>query len=234
MAKDPTAAALKRLSSGSPSQGCASCDECKKWLSEVEKEAQKHSAEADDHKRNKNITQAYNDLYKDDPNNKWIGLAGNVSAQVGCSMNGFMRNTSGMTAALGDGNKTIFNNIYPMALFHKRHGLEAMKKCYGNDLPDKMKEAFEAMDGGNPQDKRKAANKIADYEQRDVVPQVYSAHPMTLGFMAGNAPNSYVSIPVSQTCGASPVIPFKGDIGNQDDRYEYANSLMNEFERQQK
>jgi len=81
-------------------------------------------------KRNRLINEAYSKLYQDWPDNRWVGIAAIVSSQMGCNMRLVARKYTDLILktiapyhtyvlfpnwieALGEGNKVIFEAMYP-------------------------------------------------------------------------------------------------------------------------
>ncbi|OOO27837.1 hypothetical protein BS627_03775 [Agrobacterium salinitolerans] len=160
-----------------------------------------------------------------------------------------------MYQALGDANKEIFGDIYPKAAYRARHGYEDMKKCYaaeGKPIPDGLKKSFEALDQ-KPPDLKTASDRMAEYEQREVVQPVYDRYRKTFSMMemgnsvskwakgranslfgsGYNASQNLYDIPLSTTCGDPNVIPFQGSISNRDHRVGYYKDLMSRLASQQ-
>ncbi|AKI00503.1 hypothetical protein IMCC20628_01793 [Hoeflea sp. IMCC20628] len=148
--------------------------------------------------------------------------------------------TKNMYRALGDANKAIFSDIYPMAAYQARYGYEDMKKCYaatGKKIPNKISKSFESLENGNL---RQASDLMADYEQRDVVQNVYDDYKGTFTEMSvANViqkpftGSNLFDIPVSTDCGDTDKVPFVGSISNPDDRVGYYNALMDKLSTQQ-
>lgn len=262
--KHAEAGAEKDAAPGNVSETCATCiaEDCKKKIEQIEKETKQITDIKDPIERNKAITAAYGKLAAQDPSNRWIKLASVVSAQGGCAMKltrsldpdvitgidpkyDFMNPTGldpwyNMYQALGDANKAIFGDIYPMAAYRARHGYEDMKKCYaatGKVIPPKIKSAFDELEKGNL---KSASDWIADFEQRDVVQPVYENYSGTFSMMEGASAvlkpvlkKNLYDIPVSTTCGDPNVVPFVGSISNPNHRVNYYNSLMNRLSSQQ-
>ncbi|WP_179381612.1 DUF2515 family protein [Jannaschia marina] len=124
--------------------------------------------------RNVAITEAYETLARDMPENDWVRLASYVSVQGGCAMkeadsllsrlapDGFI-SADGMLDALKDANTTIFNSIHP-ARFAANCGLEKLRECAAEgavEVPPDIMEALEKMEAG---DLRGAADQVAVYE----------------------------------------------------------------------
>lgn len=262
--KRAEAGAEKGVAPGNVSETCQACiaADCKKKIEEIEKEKNRIASIDDPIERNKAITNAYGKLAAEDPQNRWIKLASVVSAQGGCAMKltrsldpdvrtgidpnyDFMNPTGldpwyNMYHALGDANKAIFSDIYPLAAYRARHGYEDMKRCYaatGKTIPPKITAAFNKLEEG---DLKEASDRIADFEQRDVVQPVYEEYSGTFGLMKFGSvvqkpftgTNLY-DIPVSTTCGDPNVVRFRGSISNPNDRVNYYNSLMERLSAQQ-
>lgn len=232
---------------------------CAAQIEAIDRETKAAADIADPIERNKAITAAYTKLAAEDPANRWIKLASVVSVQGGCAMKQVagvrshfpsfkdglddktgMSFTKNMYNALGDANKAIFSDIYPMAAYRARHGYEQMKKCYaaGNKpIPRGIDEAFRKLDAG---DLPGGADAIAGYEQQTVVQGVYDKYSGTFGAMETMSSVSELAgqgklyeIPVSTTCGDSNTVPFVGSISNGDDRVGYYRALMSRLSSQQ-
>lgn len=262
--KRAEAGAEKGAVPGNVSENCETCiaADCKKKIEKIEKEKNQIAAIEDPIERNKAITAAYGKLAAEDPQNRWIKLASVVSAQGGCAMkltrsldpdvhagidpkHDFMNATGldpfhNMYHALGDANNAIFSSIYPLTAYRARHGYEDMKKCYaatGKEIPPKIMAAFDKLEEG---DMARASDRIADFEQRDVVQPIYEKYSGTFALMEFGSgiqkpltgTNLY-DIPVSTTCGDPDVVPFKGSISNPSHRVDYYKSLMERLSSQQ-
>ncbi|OLP43059.1 DUF2515 family protein [Rhizobium oryziradicis] len=254
--KRAEAGAEKDAAPGNVSETCQACiaADCKKKIEEIEKKTKSITDIQDPIERNKAITAAYKNLFAENPQNRWIKLASIVSSQVGCSLNdakswrdGLQYGADGgpafgyeiasnMYDALGEGNRNIFQSIYPMAVYQARYGYEDMKKCYaalGKQIPKRVNEAFESLESGNLKD---AADALGNYEQREIVPPLYEKYNGTFSVVeAGNSvyknlpwnsgKNIY-DIPVSYNCGAPNPVPFNSPISNTNRRVDYYQSLM--------
>ncbi len=215
---------------------------CDQDIAEMQQKTQAATAKSDPRARNKDITRAYRELADKCPDNRWIKLGSIVSAQAGCAMDqlgGFSAQTAGRfyvnpgkaTNALGAVNKDIFNGIYPYAAFACKYGIDRLLECYGDKLPPDLRTAFEDLKQGK---KKEAALGIAQYEQGSVVNNAYSQNAgvfqnieqgrESYKYWFGSDPGS---IPLSYECGATPTIPFNGNINNLSDRIGYYNTLYN-------
>lgn len=254
--KNAAAGAEKGAAPGNVSETCETCiaADCKKKIEEIEKQTKRISDIKDPVERNKAITAAYKKLAGENLKNRWIKLASIVSAQVGCSLNdakswkdGLQYGADGgpafgyeaasnMYDALGEGNKSIFESIYPMAVYQARYGYEDMKKCYaalGKQIPKRVNDAFESLEKGRLKD---AADALGNYEQREIVQPLYEKYSGTFSVVeAGNSvyknlpwnngKNIY-DIPVSYNCGAPNPVSLNSPISNPDNRVDYYQSLM--------
>lgn len=176
----------------------ATCECALLWEAVLE-EAKRVIAPGDhDHRaRNRLINAAYAQLYLDDKRFRWAGLAGYASKQVGCAMDHAQkvvrgqdsfspvdvfpdaRNVAAESAQytynrLGEGNRSLFLDIYPMHLFFKKHGFEKMKECAGErfpPVPPEALEGFEAISGPNPsqEDMNRSLEKLALHEQINIL-----------------------------------------------------------------
>jgi hypothetical protein len=243
---------------GNQSSGeiCESC--CRNRIKQIDDETRAIVSIDDPLERNKAITQAYTEVAAKDPDDRWVKLASVVSAQGGCAMAKVanvrswlswkqalddktgMSFSNNMYQALGDANKGIFRDIYPVAAYKARHGWADLKACYaeaGRTLQPELRDAFDKMEKG---DLDGAADGIAKFEQMKVVQPVYDAYSGTFSVMKGLsalqkpiAGTNLFDIPVSTLCGDPNVVPFAGDIAKGADRVEYYRSLMDTLKREQ-
>ena len=248
--------AVQQAGNGSATGICESC--CKSKIKLIDDQTQKIASIQDPIQRNAAITQAYTDVAALDPQDRWVKLASVVSAQGGCAMKqvGDVRSwlawkqplddatgmsfSNNMYHALGDANKGIFSNLYPVAAYKAKYGFANLKDCYaaeGKNLQHELKDAFDEMDMGNLD---VAADRIAKFEQMKVVQPIYDKYSGTFTEMKVvsaiqkriSGKNLY-DIPVSTTCGDPNTVPFRGDISKGADRVDYYNALMDALKRQQ-
>lgn len=248
--------AVQQAGNGHASGTCASC--CQSKVKVIDDQTEKIIAIPDPIKRNAAITKAYTEVAAQDPQDRWVKLASIVSAQGGCAMKrvASVRSwltwkqplddatgasfTDNMYLALGDANKGIFRDIYPVAAYKAKYGWASLKECYaseGRPLRPELKEAFDKMDMG---DLDGASNAIAKFEQKKVVQPVYDQYSGTFTemkiastvqkLMTGK--NLY-DIPVSTTCGDPDTVPFTGNLSNGADRVAYYRALMDKLKEQQ-
>ncbi|MBB4010687.1 DUF2515 family protein [Allorhizobium taibaishanense] len=262
--KRAEAGAEKGAAPGNVSETCQACiaADCKKKIEEIDKETKRITDIEDPIARNKEITAAYKSLFSQDPTNHWLKLGSIVSSQVGCNMNliqgkrdGFpfpslkdsIDSTTGvsfsknMMSALGEGNKAIFRDIYPLAAYRARHGFDDLKKCYaaqGKEIPPQMKDALARLEKN---DSRGSADLIGDYEQKQIIQPVYQKYDGTF-FMAENIAGPVwktiykhypYEIPVSSSCSDTNIVEFPGSISNMDDRVLYYHKLMDRLSSQE-
>ncbi|HEX7688436.1 MAG TPA: DUF2515 family protein [Burkholderiaceae bacterium] len=248
--------AVQQSGNGDAAGVCVTC--CKAKVQDIDDQTRKIAAIDDPIERNKAITKAYTDVAAQDPQDRWVKLASIVSAQGGCAMKQVagVRSylswkqplddatgtsfTNNMYHALGDANKAIFTDIYPVAAYKAKYGWTSLKECYaseGKTLPNELKDAFDKMDAG---DLSGASNSIAKFEQTQVVQPVYDKYSGTFAEMkvasAIQKPftgKNLYDIPVSTTCGDPDTIPFSGNISNGDDRVVYYEALMRKLAQQQ-
>lgn len=261
--KNAAAGAEKGAAPGNVSETCETCiaADCKKKIEEIEKETKRITDIKDPIERNKAITAAYQGLYNQDPSNRWLKLGSIVSSQVGCNLkmiqgirDGYYPSfkdgldsktglsfSKNMVSALGEGNKAIFRDIYPLAAYRARHGYEDLKKCYaaqGKDIPDQMQRAFEELEKNRW---RPSADLIGDYEQKKIIDDVYKDYSgtfFTAEYLASPVWETIYNqkpyeIPVSSTCGDTDVVKFPGSISSADDRVKYYKRLMERLSSQQ-
>ncbi len=243
------AKAVQAAGNGDAKSVCVSC--CHSKVKDIDDQTEKIASIKDPIERNKAITQAYSDVAAKDPQDRWVKLASIVSAQAGCAMKqvGEVRSwvawkqplddVSGMSFsnnlyhALGDANKGIFVDIYPVAAYKAKYGLASLKECYASEgryLKSALLEAFDKMDRG---DLEGASNDIAKFEQKSVVRNVYDQYSGTFSELklasAIQKPftgKDLFDIPLSTICGDPNTIAFVGNLSNGDDRVGYYNTLM--------
>ena len=248
--------AVQGAGNGSASGVCEPC--CKSRIKEIDDQTQKIASIKDPIERNKAITQAYTDVAAQDPQDRWVKLASIVSAQGGCAMKQVsgVRSwlswkqplddatgasfTNNMYHALGDANKGIFSDIYPVAAYKAKYGWKNLKECYaaeGKPIQPELEDAFDKMDKG---DLNGGADGIAKFEQMKVVQPIYDKYSGTfteMGFFSWvQKPFSgkkLFDIPVSTTCGDPDTVPFAGDISKGADRVDYYHALMDKLKQQQ-
>ena len=259
---DPSARAANAVQgagNGSAGGVCEPC--CKSRIKEIDDKTQQIASIKDPIERNKAITKAYTDVAAQDPQDRWVKLASVVSAQGGCAMKETaskrslvswipgkqtlddttgMSFTNNMYHALGDANKGIFTDIYPVAAYRAKYGTQNLKDCYaaeGKPLQPELEDAFEKMDKGNLDG---ASDAIAKYEQTKVVQPVYDKYSGTFTEMkvasAVQRPftgKNLYDIPVSTTCGDPDTVPFAGNISKGADRVDYYRALMDKLKQQQ-
>lgn len=237
--KNAAAGAEKGAAPGNVSETCETCiaADCKKKIEEIEKEKKRIGDIEDVRERNKAITAAYKSAFNQDPSNHWLKLGSMVSAQVGCAMdNSWM--FPPMRTALGEGNKAIFEDVYPVTAYRARHGYEDLKKCYaatGKKLDPTLRKAMDELENNNS---RISADIIGRYEQQDIIQKVYEKYSKTFAIgeaVGSNPPYTWKEghkaheIPLSYDCGGSDVVPFQGSISNMYDRVQYYHDLMNKL-----
>lgn len=208
-------------------------------------------------RRNSKISAAYANFYQRKPEYEWIGLAAIVSRQAGCAMNEAKAkvdsddwfgkdDAQAAFEGLGEANKLIFSNIYPVIRFAELNGGKRLKECKesgGRHIPPQLIDAVEQIEKGTPEGRKAGADLIAEVEQRTVVQdQVYSNKRFKDAFEANERWSSGVlgligrrqgakqpGLPLSSECGKDPPLMLEGSILNADDRVKFYNKLMNEF-----
>lgn len=248
--------AVQEAGNGDAKGVCASC--CQSKIKVVDDQTRQIAAIKDPIERNAAITKAYTDVAAQDPQDRWVKLASVVSAQGGCAMKQVagVRSwlswkqplddatgasfTNNMYHALGDANKGIFSDIYPVAAYKAKFGWASLKECYaseGKPLQPELEDAFDKMDKG---DLDAASDGIAKFEQMKVVQPVYDQYSGTFAEMkmasAVQRPftgKNLYDIPVSTTCGDPQTIPFAGNISKGADRVDYYRSLMDALKKEQ-
>jgi Protein of unknown function (DUF2515) len=239
-----------------PVQACPppSCEDL--WQA-IDKEVKPILEIKDPIKRNSKISAAYAGLYQRKPEYEWIGLAAIVSRQAGCAMheakakvesNDWFGKDDAKAAfeGLGEANKLIFSNIYPVIRFAELNGGKRLKECKesgGRHVPEQLIEAVDQIEKGTPEGRKAGADLIAEVEQRTVVQdQVYSNKRFKDAFKANERWSTGVlgvigrsqgakppGLPLSSECGKDPPIMLEGSILNADDRVKFYKKLMNEF-----
>ena len=230
---------------------------CSALWDQVSKETHDIDSIQNPQERNRKISAAYAKLYEQDNKLAWVGLASVVSRQAGCAMQEAkdasgswipMKSGPAGTAfhALGDANQKIFSDIYPVTLFYEKNGLAKLKECQVDEkgvrhASPKLVDGLTLVDKGDPADIRAGSDKIANYEQRDVIQdQVYSNQEYKdafeknewwakrpLGRWMGAKPTE---LPLSSDCTDQGNIPFEGSISDPNARVNYYNKLMNGFQ----
>jgi hypothetical protein len=233
-------------SSGAPVQACP--ENCKEALNQIMDEVNKISRMPGPLERNAAITEAYEQLAKDMPENDWVRLASYVSFQAGCAMQQTRRGIADNCitelvffdadkglGALGDGNLTIFSSIYPANRMVANCGYEKFKKCVESGeigFDENVTKALEKMNNG---DLKGAAADIAIHEQRDVVQPVYDRWAETFAGIASadwwDFTSDNTSIPIAKTCTRDNLVPLEGNLSNWLDRVSYYRKLMDEMHR---
>lgn len=147
---------------------------------------------------------------------------------------------------LAEANKEIFKDIYPVMRFAESNGAKKLRQCSGSGgrrVPEELLKAAEQIEKGTPEGRAKAADMIADYEQRTVVPEkVYSVERFKNAFAANEYWSGWFfgswfgakkpALALSSECGKGTPIPLNGSILNADDRVNYYQKLMAEFKKQ--
>jgi hypothetical protein len=233
----------------SPCHACeASCSE--KWA-EIQMEVDDAVKPATPEARNRNISAAYAGMNQRNPKLQWIGLAAIVSRQAGCAMDeasdvsmpvakGYAQTAK---QALAETNVLIFSDIYPVMRFYEKHGTKALKQCSHSrpgkepDVPSQLMEAIELQDDG---DAKGAADKIAEYEQVEIVQtRIYNQREYKKAFDTNETAAKWwvgrlfgarkAEVAISSGCGDTPPVPLKGSIGSSSDRVNYYKTLITEF-----
>ena len=257
-AANTAADAVQGAGKGAAGEFCEQC--CKNRIKEISDQTNSISSIQDPIERNKAITQAYNAVAAQDPQDRWVKLASIVSAQGGCAMHRVkdarsylqpfkdwlddrtgVSFTKNMYNALGDANKAIFSDIYPYAAYRAKYGTQNMKDCYakeGKPIPPELEDAFDKMDKG---ELNAASDAIAKFEQMKVVQPVYDQYSGTFWWMKQASDvrkwftgDNLYDIPLSTTCGDPNTVPFRGDIAKGSDRVAYYQDLMSRLKAQQR
>jgi len=213
----------------------------------------------DPFERNRKISAAYAKLYEDDTRLEWVGVAAIVSRQAGCAMN-LAKEASGSVLpmksgpastaleALGKTNQAIFQDIYPVAVFYQKYGAKKLEQCAVDEngvhqASPKLVDAIKDIDSGTPEGLRTGSDKIANYEQRDIIQDhIYSKQEYKdafeknerwakrpLGRWFGARPTQ---LPLSSECTDKDPVPFNGSITDPDARVAYYSKLMDTFQGQ--
>ncbi len=141
----------------------------------------------DDHrKRNHILNGAYAKLYLDNKSLKWAGLAAYASKQVGCAMDHAQRMAKSKPWAkdvadytydqLGNGNRSLFLDIYPLHRFFHEQGFDKLNECAGErrpPVPAAALDGFAALDmynkTGDPKYAKEHVRAIAWHEQVNIL-----------------------------------------------------------------
>jgi len=198
-------------------------------------------------RRNRLISEAYGKLYQDMPGNRWAGLAAIVSRQMGCNMellarkyaDSFLKTLAPYPTfvlfpewieALGEGNGTIFEALYPALRTAADQGIEQFLKCYeagafGDNVSDKIVAAIKKLQANEI---RESAEFLARYEQKDIAQPIYEKYAAAFATLKQATDMSAAlgvdlqSLPLSRHCNSGKNrIPFTKDLTNADDRINY-------------
>lgn len=230
--------------------------ECVAMWRDINKKVSDILSISDPQERNRKISAAYAAMCQKCPQYQWICLAAIVSRQAGCAMqqakdasNSWLpwKSDPARTAfnALADANKDIFQTIYPGMAFACQNGLDALKQCNTHVdgqtiVPPKIMDALDDYAKGTPEGIRAGSDKIAQYEQQDIVQdQVYADPAVREAFKSNEKWVNYrigralgatkPELPLSSDCSGTPV-PFSGSILNPADRVAYYQKLMDQFQ----
>ena len=187
------------------------------------------------------------------PDMQWIGLAAIVSRQAGCALNYAQTQSeswnpavsipaSTAKQALAETNSLIFTDIYPVMRFYERYGAKKLEQCKGErpggqGVPPQLSEAIALQEAG---DAKGASDKIANYEQRDIVQtRIYNNQSYRRAFAANEAASQWAvgryfgakpaEIPLSSDCRGGGEVPMTGSISQAGDRVKYYEALMKRF-----
>ncbi len=226
---------------------------CEQAWKDVEDETRRIAASSNPNERNRKISAAYAAMSLRRPDMEWIGLAAIVSRQAGCAMDHadqamkspipLVSGPAGVAKdALGQTNRLIFTDIYPVMRFYEKHGADSLERCKdqrpgGQPVPPALIKAAKAIDAG---DLKTASDLIANYEQKDIVQsRIYNQERFKevfaqnefwadtmLGRFFGAKP---AEIAMSSRCNSGGTVPLKGSIGNANDRVSYYETLMRHF-----
>jgi hypothetical protein len=155
-----------------PSEAATKPFDCKAGWVDAERRMNVISKETDPLKRNTMISAAYAKAYVETPHLEWFGAAAFASKQVGCGMAHASKvsdallpkitdavgitDDSGLLAKstirkLGDGNKAVFEEMYPAHEFYGKNGIDALKRCASErnpPLPNNVLKGFVQADEG--------------------------------------------------------------------------------------
>jgi uncharacterized Zn-binding protein involved in type VI secretion len=133
---------------GGASLDDAAAENCRRLWQKYDQEARDLIAPAgDDHRRRNHIINgAYADLYAGNKKFVWAGLGAYASKQVGCAMDHSQRLADQgipgrsdvaayMLESLGNGNRSLFLDVYPLHRFYEEHGWARMAACAGERRP---------------------------------------------------------------------------------------------------
>lgn len=179
------------------------CD-CASLWAQYRQEAEDVIAPYDhDHRqRNRAINRAYAQLYLRRPRDfVWAGLAAYASKQVGCAMD-YSRQVmdmgirgyggaAGVAASytyemLGQGNRDLFLDVYPMHRFYEDHGYQRMLECAGARNPPVEPWALEAFRAASVGDRAGSLRNLAYHEQINILQRNIYDDYMFRRILAGN------------------------------------------------
>ncbi len=151
--------------------------------------------------RNKKISSDYAKMYLQDKRLEWAGMAGYASKQVGCGMDA-CDNTplaGTMKDALGQGNRAVYEEIYPVHQFYEKHDLDKLRECASkrspNGVPPSVVRGFEKIDAG---DSKTGSLLILQHEQHDVLQPLVFDRSDIGAMMATNQAASKAGLPLAQ------------------------------------
>jgi hypothetical protein len=212
--------------------------ECAKLWKKYQQEAENIIKPGDhDHReRNKIISGAYADLYLKDRTLVWAGLAAYASKQVGCAMDHSQRIAQagdppaqnanlpvgqpyvpgGMKASgeyvynkLGEGNRALFLDIYPVHRFYQEQGYAKLAKCAGErvpPLPAQLLDSFRALDmykrTGDKKYLRQHLASAAMHEQINILQSGVYNDPLMQGLLRSNETGLPMTSPASVVMGS--------------------------------
>lgn len=209
--------------------------------------------------RNRKISATYSKLYQQNNRLAWVGLAAIVSRQAGCSMKIAheaskswipMKSQPAAAAfdALGKTNQAIFDDIYPVSRFYQRSGLQKLEECAVDEngirhASPKLVDAMKDIDKGTDETIRSGSDKIANYEQRDIIQdQIYSQQAFKEAFEKNEwwtkrrlgrwMGARRTELPLSSECTDHDPVRLEGSITDPDARVAYYNQLMDRFQGQ--
>ena len=151
--------------------------------------------------------------------------------------------------ALAAGNKAIFRDIYPTLRMHERYGDAGLNRCRvrsgagGGRVSPQVRDALSQAYSDDPNVRRAAGNKFADYEQKQVLEkQVMNSVEVKSVFLANQmAARTGIGRPlgaeapeIRSTSGChdgTPAVPFDGLFTTPENRAAYyRNRLVPAFE----
>lgn len=145
--------------------------------------------------RNKKITEAYNGIYESNHKLLWTKVAYYASMQVGdviSHANGVPVIGEYGATILGEGNKAVFQDIYPMLYYYEKYGLDELRSSL--PAPDTSQQMIlNALEEINKGDIDKGTDLMLEHEQRDILQRMYDDSKFSLLVKTNHLGNLFVN-----------------------------------------